>query len=220
MNSPSHFPSDDDRVSIQLDEALAVLRREHPDQPLRRDAVLERVVSAHARSTPATGARSTLLGGGASRRWAAAAAIVVVAGGAAISARLFDRAGDGAAPVVASGDPLMVNAASVIRALATAHSASRAVAGQRVGARSTPDSLTRFLSKSLADRSALLLAATRAAAEQAPVATERARLLRDVEYVLAQVVQGAAQDDVERELTLDVIRSRRLLDRMDDGALQ
>lgn len=219
MNSPSNNPSDDDRVTRRLDDALALLRREEPDESLRRDAVLERIMVERAKSTPVAEVRPGVFGAG-SRRWAAAAAVALVAGGAAISTRWLGGSSGGAAAAVASSDPLLANAASVIRALATADSASRAGGAGHVGVGAAPDSSSASFSKSLQNQSALLLAATRAAADQVPVATERARLLRDVEYVLAQVVQGAAQDDVERELTLDAVRNRRLLDRIGSGALQ
>ena len=178
-----------------LDRALAELRREEPTAPLRRDLVWNQVEAARATRS------SVLLVGGISRRWVAAATVTFLAAGALTVGRWWERGSVPEAHSAASGDPLMSDAASIFRALRTAPAEAGAA-------------------DSLHVRSALLLAAARAAADAAPEASERARLLHDVEYVLAQVVEGGLEDEVERELTIDAIRDRRLLARIEQGGAE
>lgn len=198
--------ADEDRATRQLDELFASMRHEEPDAPLRRDVVWSRVDAGRIAAVQQN-ART-------SRRWtAAAAAVLILATGGALGSRWWRDAVVGKGAVVANGDPLLVNTDALLRAWVAA-------ADQR--ATPTPPAVATpgGAPGTLPEHTALLLAATRAEADRLPQTTERARLLRDVEYVLAQVVEGAADDEIERALTLGAIRERRLLDRIADGGSQ
>ena len=55
---------------------------------------------------------------------------------------------------------------------------------------------------------------------RAPAGASRVALLHDVEYVLAQLVEGGLTDAVEHELALDAIRSRRLIARVEQENME
>lgn len=181
-----------DPAEQRLDEALAALRREEPAEPLRGDRVWAEIEAARR---PSAGKRTFLAS--RSLRRLAAAGVLLAAGALAVQRFSGLRTG------VSDDGPrlILADAASIMRALPL-------VAPGSVDA------------DSLESRSVLLLAATRAAVDGAPLHDGRVPLLEDVEYVLAQVVEGGLDDAVERELTLNVIRSRRLVERATEGGTE
>lgn len=196
--------SDDDAATRRLDEGLKALRHEEPFDPLRRDAVWNRIALS-----PGVVTRPARISGNVRRL---AAAVMLVATGSIVGSTWQYLWGTRAANT-ASRDPLLASAATVLHAWTIA-------AGERVSVNSRASAITSSVGDALAERTALLLAATRAEVGRVPILTDRTRLLRDVEYVLAQIIQGGVQDDLERELTMDVIRNRRLIERIEDGGAQ
>lgn len=181
-----------DPTERRLDEALAALRREEPGEPLRSERVWAGIEAAHRPS-----ARERTFWVPSNLRRLAAAAVVLAAGALAVQRypRLRTDVTDGVPGLI------LADAISIMRALPSV----------------APGSAD---ADSLENRSALLLAATRAAVDDVPPHDTRVPLLEDVEYVLAQVVEGGLDDVVERELTLDVIRSRRLVERATEGGTE
>lgn len=127
---------------------------------------------------------------------AAAAAVAILTAGTLLVSRPWESR-----PAGAPRDALMAEAAQLLRAVPAA----------------TPGSAA---ADSLHGQSALLLAATRARVDRAPAAAPRVALLHDVEYVLAQLVEGGLTDAVEHELALDAIRSRRLIARVEQENME
>ncbi|MBL0938576.1 MAG: hypothetical protein IBJ03_06765 [Gemmatimonadaceae bacterium] len=188
-----------------LDAALAQLRGMRPDSPMRKDEVW-RAIQASQRATSETSS---------TRRWMAAAAMVVMAGGAGLAVewtrRVEGSGGQGSAVV----DPVLVSAGPILRALTTPQVPTPPVAE----AAASP-SVALVKEDTLRRQSALLLVATRVAMDDTSLTSQQERLLLDVEYVLAQVVEAGSHDQAEGALIRNTINSRNLLRRVERGGLQ
>ena len=177
-----------DPAERRLDEALAALRAEEPTTPLRQDLVWEQV----QQKREAAEQRSPLAMPPRIRR-VAAATIMIAAGTLLMEGIRHVRMGH----TEVGHEPLLADAVSILRALPSVAPGSAAA-------------------DSLESRSVLLLAATRAAVESTPEVGEHTELLRDVEFVMAQVVEGGLVDAVERELTMQAVQQRRMIERAED----
>jgi len=186
-SSPMTDRHRDDELEPGLARALDELRHEEPDVPLRRDRVWDAISRERA---------AAARGSAPSYGMAAVAAALVLAAGTVLVSRPW-----ASRPADAPRDPLLVEAAQLLRAVPAAPPGSAAA-------------------DSLHGRSALLLAATRAHVDRAPAPAPRVALLHDVEYVLAQLVEGGLTDAVEHELALDAIRARRLIARVEQENLE
>lgn len=189
MNDLPRHPARD----AQLDAALSVLRNERPPEPLRHEAVWAQVEARRLRAVAPPTAVPT-------RRWLAAATVAALVAGSALLRQFAGPVGTHEANVLGPSRPVLADAARLLEAVATVQPGTVAA-------------------DTLRTHGALLLASTRAlldAGDHAP-APAAMGVLRDVEYALAQVVQGGLSDPVERDLAAHSIASRRIVERALEG---
>jgi hypothetical protein len=188
-----------------LDVALAQLRGMHPDAPMRKDEVWQAIQASHR----ATSKQVT------KRRWMTAAAMAVMAGGAGLAVEWtgkVERRGGQASAVV---HPVLVSAGPILRALTTPQAPTPPGVETAVSS-----SVVLEREDTLRRQSALLLVTTRAAMDDSSLTSQQERLLLDVEYVLAQVVEAGSDDRAEGALIRNTINSRNLLRRVERGGLE